>query len=472
MTVKFYVTGIAGHKQAVTVVADDFKRAVDLRVRKFRSRETIVGNGQLCTRLYVSRRNKVTAFACHEFQVKHHFTSPGIGERVRNLDITRGLGRNVKPVDHTRLHRAAVGQKRPSHRVVVKTDKEVLIVDGNLTFRHINRCGPDALILICRFHHVGVRQTVGAYQTVVTEIIVGSVIGIVIAAVGVYHPAVFAGSSQTLINKVPDKSTLVNGIFAGNVHIFLETAAGVAHGMRVFTLYNRTVTAGICRIALDPVMRTVHRTIYIGPRIQTGTLILHRTRRILGLYPFVDFCEILAVARFISHRPHNHRRMVEIALDITHVAFHVRTPPFGTYSQSLVAIAHAMALKIGFGHHIDTHRITQVVPQIVVGIMTRADGIDIILLHDPQVLQHTLPAHHITAIRIKLMTVHTLHYDRLAIDTELPVLDLDFSETCTHRHHFLHPRSTAQSGSESIERRGLGSPFLRIINRHHRMLAP
>lgn len=80
MTVKFYVTGIAGHKQAVTVVADDFKRAVDLRVRKFRSRETIVGNGQLCTRLYVSRRNKVTAFACHEFQVKHHFTSPGIGE--------------------------------------------------------------------------------------------------------------------------------------------------------------------------------------------------------------------------------------------------------------------------------------------------------------------------------------------------------------------------------------------------------
>ena len=88
-----------------------------------------------------------------------------------------------------------------------------------------------------------------------------------------------------------------------------------------------------------------------------------------------------------------------------------------------------MFLNIGFIHYVKTDAITKFVPPFGIGVMTSANGIDIRLFHQENVLQHPFLAHHVTCDRVHFMTIHTTKSGWNPIDEENAIFDFQFSES-------------------------------------------
>ena len=179
---------------------------------------------------------------------------------------------------------------------------------------------PNGLIKITHFVHVRIRYPVRAYQTVITEIIIRTIVLIKISAIRIYLYAVLIFPTHRLVNKVPDESTLKFGIFAYQVPIFFESTHRITHSMRIFTLYKRFsgITLGIILASAIP---QIHRAENIGIIIMTGLFILHGARCIFRFYPTIASFEIRTGTGFVTQRPDNDRRMIVTTLHITLVAF-------------------------------------------------------------------------------------------------------------------------------------------------------
>ena len=55
----------------------------------------------------------------------------------------------------------------------------------------------------------------------------------------------------------------------------------------------------------------IHRAMNIGLTVISTTLILHRTRLIIGLHPVIGLLEIDAIATLITQTPYDDGRMVD-----------------------------------------------------------------------------------------------------------------------------------------------------------------
>ena len=80
-----------------------------------------------------------------------------------------------------------------------------------------------------------------------------------------------------------------------------------------------------------------------------------------------------------------------------------------TLGQRSFAITHAMTLKVRLSREVDAVLVAEVVPTGVIGIVAGAYSIDIQILHNLDVLNHSLHGDDITTIGIKLMTVGTFY---------------------------------------------------------------
>ena len=98
--------------------------------------------------------------------------------------------------------------------------------------------------------------------------------------------------------------------------------------------------------------------------------------------------------------------------------------------------------------------------------MTSTYGIDIELLHNPDILQHTLPRNNITSVRIHFVPVGSLEQDWLSVYQYLGVFQFDLAETDFHRNNLSRVTAVFQSGDQCVENRSFGSPFLRIAYCH------
>ena len=153
--------------------------------------------------------------------------------------------------------------------------------------------------------------------------------------------------------------------------------------------------------------------------------ILYRTAAISLFDPVVTSHKVRSVTGFISQRPENNRRMIFKSLHHPLISF---------------AIPHSMRFDIGFTHDIQPIFVTKVIPFGIVRIMTRPHGIQIILLHHPYILDHSLPGYLISGQRIQFMAVGSFKQDRLPIDPYLPqfFLQFDFPESDPLRNNFQH----------------------------------
>ena len=237
---------------------------------------------------------------------------------------------------------------------------------------------------------MGIRHTVGAYHAIAAEVVVRGIIAVEVAAVGINFHAALASPAQRLVNPIPYKTALQRRVPAYQVPILLETAARVAHCVGIFALYERL--GGVCAagIIFHALVIGIHGTEHVGKLILTGLLILHGAARVFGLNPFIHGLEVRAETSLVAHRPEYDARVVEIALHIALVAFHVRLGVCRVFCKRLVAISHAVRLDVGLGNHVQPIAVAQLIPAVIVGIVARAHGVYIQLFHKLHVLQHTL----------------------------------------------------------------------------------
>ena len=145
-----------------------------------------------------------------------------------------------------------------------------------------------------------IRNTVGADQTIVTEVIVRSVKTVEISSVSIDHHAVFSFPAAGLVNEIPDKSTLQIRIFTDQIPIFFETTLRVTHCMGIFTLNQWFGSIGTLTIFFHAVIIIVHRTEDIGMFYLACLFILAGTARVFCFNPFIALFEVGAVTGFIT----------------------------------------------------------------------------------------------------------------------------------------------------------------------------
>src|SRR5688572_17459585 len=88
-----------------------------------------------------------------------------------------------------------------------------------------------------------------------------------------------------------------------------------------------------------------------------------------------------------------------------------------------------MHFNVCFIYQIDTVLITQLCPEWIIGIMAGTDSIDIVLLHQTDVLEHGCLVDSMAPDLIMLVTVDTMHVECSTVDEQLSIFDLYFAET-------------------------------------------
>ena len=169
-----------------------------------------------------------------------------------------------------------------------------------------------------------------------------------------------------------------------------------------------------------------------------GTFILNRSSFVLSLDPVVGSFKVGTITSFVTQRPKYDTWMVVVALHIALITLHVCQLVVFTGGQGLLSIAHSMRFNIGFGHHINTILVAQVIPIRVIWIVRSPYTVDVEFLHNLDILNHTFARHHIASIRVQLMTIGSLKEYRLSIHQHLSVLDFYLTETNLYRDYLYH----------------------------------
>ena len=111
---------------------------------------------------------------------------------------------------------------------------------------------------------------------------------------------------KRLVHKIPDAAALERRIFADKVPVFLEASHGVAHRVRVFAHYERTVLVFI-DVLLGIGVADVHRSEDVGVAIPVRSalslLVLYRAGGVEGFGEVVGIIEVLSVAGLVSETP-------------------------------------------------------------------------------------------------------------------------------------------------------------------------
>ena len=368
-------------------------------------------------------------------------------------NLHAGLRGHGEVLHGTGPDRTAVPKEGPFHPVGGQVTEEVLVIHAHAAVREFR---PDVLVPVAHLVHVRVGDAVRADEAVVAEVLVGGVVAVEVAAVGIDGHPVLVLPPQGLVHEVPDEAALVLGVLPHEVPVLLETAFGIAHRVGILALDEGLDGVGIGGILLAAAVIQVHRAVDVRLAGQVGLLVLAGAGRILGLHPVIATVESRAVAGLVAERPEDDGRVVEVPLDVPHVALQVGELVGRVLGEGALAVAHAVGLEVGLGHHVDAVLVAEVVPVAVVRIVAGADCVDIELLHDEDVLQHPLPGHDVTAVRVQFVAVGALEQDRLAVHEELAAGEFDLPESDFHRNGLA-----AAGGLQGVQVRGFGRPFLR-----------
>ena len=292
---------------------------------------------------------------------------------------------------------------------IVEGLEEVLVVNLKLTSLQIHILYPDVLIVVAHLIGMGIQPAVWGDDTVAVEVIVAGGILAVVATVCEYL-ATRDGAlvAHTLIHEVPDIAALILRILAHQIPIFLEATHRVAHGVSIFTLDQRTRII-VLRISLAALVAVVHGTEDVGLAVLTSLLKLAGTSLVGSLHPVVGLFKVRTIAGLIAQTPHDDRGMVFEGMYVAILTLQMSLLEVGALSQRMLAIAHAVALKVRLGSEIDTILVAEVIPAGIIRIVAGAHGIDVQLLHDLDVLDHALYRDDITTVGIELMTVGTFY---------------------------------------------------------------
>ena len=199
--------------------------------------------------------------------------------------------------------------------------------------------------------------------------------------------------------------------------------------MAVFGHDVGALVLGIAGIVGEILHRGVHDGDDIGVGVELGPLVDHRPRGVVLLEQAVGLLEADAVAALVAQAPGNDRGVVAVAT--VHVVDAVQDGllPLCLLGQRVLAIALGVTLHVGLVPEVDARRVAQVVPQLVVGIVRGAHGVDAKLFHQGYVLPHLGGGDAVAAVHRVLVSVHAAYLHRPPVEPQLAVADVDVAET-------------------------------------------
>ena len=118
--------------------------------------------------------------------------------------------------------------------------------------------------------------------------------------------------------------------------------------------------------------------------------------------------------------------MVAISLHHTCAALEERRPVAGVVADADVV---RVALDVGLVDDVHPQLVTEVVEHAVVGVVACADGGDVVGAHRLQVLADVVDVDGLAAIGMMIVAVHAEDPDRLTVDQQLAIDDLDTAKT-------------------------------------------
>ena len=307
------------------------------------------------------------------------------------------------------INGAAVLLHLPHQLHVVQRLEEVLVIHLDASILQSLVRNPNALVVVAHLVGMRIQPAVRSYDAVAVEVVVAGRIASIVASVGEdFLSRQLALVAQSLVHKVPDVSALELGVLADELPVLLESADGVTHGVGILTLYERPRVVAL-RVTLAVLVVHVHRAEDVGLSPMSCLLVLHGAHLVISLDPVVALLKVRTVAGLVAQAPDNDAGVVFQRHDVCLVTLQVHQLVVLTLGQRSLAVAHAVTLDVGLGRHVEPVLVAQVVPAGVVRIVTCPHGVDVELLHNPDVLNHALHAHHVAAVGVQLVAVHTFY---------------------------------------------------------------
>ena len=313
-----------------------------------------------------------------------------------------------------------------------------------------------------------------------------------LAACGI-HDTVIAGrtavqgDTTTLIHQIPDEAAQRHLIGADILPVFIDTAGGIAHGVGI--LGHQPGAAVGCQIlhhialgvAMVGEVGTVAHTVGRGVGIAR---IHHRTGAVLVLevpqqviHGTAAVISVVAPIALVVVLPDDDAGAVLQLLQSRNTAVEDHFFAQGHLVACTVALK-LMTLQIGLGIDIQAVLIAKIIEIIIVGVVSRGNCVDVVLLHDGNIQLHDLGTDILAVDRICLMAIGTLDQQPLAVDLHLPVilgggdgmavcihlcpgkLDLPEAVLLGHGAH-VHAVSRVDREHQIVQVGGFGSPKLR-----------
>ena len=141
--------------------------------------------------------------------------------------------------------------------------------------------------------------------------------------------------------------------------------------------------------------------------------------------------------------------------------------------QHAIFLPGAMRFEICFVNHIETITVAEFIDIAAIRIMRATQGVDILPLHRDDILLKFRRIHRPPAIAVKLMAVHTLEHNALAIDFHQAIFEFELTEAHIIGNDLLQiVRVIINSQKEFIQMRMLGTPKFRAFHRQDKFILP
>ena len=277
-------------------------------------------------------------------------------------------------------------------------------------------------------------------DAVSAEVIIGGTLAVV-TAIGEEPLAITVLFPYGLVDIVPDEPALIVRLALCKVGVLVHGAAGVAHGMGVFTADQRLVRM-LGKEGLYFRHGRVHAALQVaGLRIAGipgDALIVNGTVRVELMEQAAHFKNDAAAVGLIAAGPHDHGRVVFITLiggahtvqqQGSKLHMILRNDKFGTGLAAKKRIPAAVGFHVVLVHDIDSVLVAELVKRGLIRIVRGADGIDIMLLHGNDVKQQLLAVRNTARDGAEVVTVDTVKNKAFAIEQQDAVTDFHTAET-------------------------------------------
>ena len=292
-----------------------------------------------------------------------------------------------------------------------------------------------------------------------------------------------------MVAPLPHKAAHKARVLHDLLLVIFRIPGAVAHGVDVLALDERHLPAGeqLVRLSLreklvhllgggvHPAVQVQHGKVRGGVLFVGGdVLIVEQPGGVILLHPAAGDLQVFAPSAFVAHGPDHHSGVVLVphhaALDaVQHGLLELGVGHGGGAAAVVVKVAQlghgAVAFQIRLGNGVQAVLGAQLQKPGGVGIVAGADGVDVVALHQDQVLLGLLPGDGVAGDRVAVVAVDAPELDGHPVEVHHPVLDLHLPQA-----HLLGDDLPRGPQGEGVLGGGFRVPQHRVIQLKHQRL--